>query len=171
MSGCLRRFYIYYGGGVPARLRRIPRSFLPHSWRHTGCRDFSICGYADIVPPALLVPRVAARTTHTSFLFDNFPTVRRGNVQKSPAAYAVLSGVREAIPAFIDELLPFSMRELEAYIRQHPRDYLAYSTLGGFITSGFFVRQKDEQIERMLAQAQTLAPKRLGDAFGACTAH
>lgn len=92
-------------------------------------------------------------------------TYGKGTVQKSLAAYALgfyQTFGRRSPQAFSDEFLPFSMRELEIYIQQHPRDYLAHSTLGKLYNVQLLLTaKKDEQIERMLAQAQTLAPERL----------
>ena len=105
---------------------------------------------------------VAAETYRRAL---DFSAYGKGTIQKSLAAYTFSfyqAFGRQSPQAFTDELLPFSLRELEAYIRQHPHDYLAYSTLGRLYNIRLLLTaKKDEQIERMLAQAQTLAPKRL----------
>lgn len=89
----------------------------------------------------------------------------KGTVQESLAEYAFnfyQTFGRQSPQEFIDNFLPFSMRELEAYIRQHPHDYLAYSALGKLYNVQFLLTvKKDEQVERVLAQAHMLAPERL----------
>ena len=106
---------------------------------------------------------IAATETYRRAL--DLSTYGKGNVQKSLAAYAFSfyqTFGRQSPQAFSNELLPFAMRELEAYIRQHPHDYLAYGTLGKLHNVQLLLTaKKDEQVERVLAQAQTLAPERL----------
>ncbi|MCR4322551.1 MAG: O-antigen ligase family protein [Candidatus Azambacteria bacterium] len=92
-------------------------------------------------------------------------TYGKGTVQKSLAVYAFnfyQTFGRQSPQEFTDDFLPFAMRELDAYIRQHPHDYLAYSELGRLYNIQLLLGiENDERVEGVLAQAQELAPERL----------
>jgi O-antigen ligase len=89
----------------------------------------------------------------------------KGTTQKSLATYAFnfyQTFGRQVPQEFVYNTLPFSMRELEAYLFQHPHDYLAYSTLGRLYNIKLLLTaKKDERIEQALTRAQELAPERL----------
>lgn len=94
-----------------------------------------------------------------------FSTYGRDTAQKLFAAYAfdIYQTYGKRSPQeFSDELLPLAMGELEAYIQQHSRDYLAYSMLGKLYNIQLLLTvKKDVEVEHMLDRAQTLAPERL----------